>query len=692
MKSLHERGRARKRREEKKGVRKMKGEAFLRMCAAEPPFSKMHPKMMGFFKTYLSHEKVIPFQGRYVLNTHFPPYPGPAFNTMAQNFNEVGEAGARRLFSVTLGITNRCPYRCWHCYNANRNQKDVPLSIWKAVIARIQELGAANVTLSGGEPLLRDDLEEIAACFTDRTSLTLNTTGRGLTPKRALSLRDAGLFAVGVSVDSLVAEEHDRMRGYPGAFKIALEAIKVASDCGLYPYIISVATRTFLEPDHFHSFMTFAGKAGALEVHLLEPSATGKLAGDSSVTLTDSEKQRILQYQREVAESAELPILSTFTYLESPEAFGCGAGLTHLYIDGSGEVCPCNLVPLSFGNVTSEPLDSILDRMGQHFRKPRTGCVGRTLSPHIDSTELPLMPEASSNLCREYLPQRHPVPRFFQIRNEAREEVDQEGLRDAYDGIHQFYDEFWVKEAGKPVASLIGGLSLTGNERVFEAGCGTGFATVLLAAKLRKKERLLAVDISEGMLTEARKRARLQGIEAINFRRVDALQELRSSHSLDLVFSSWVLGYIPLKPFFGAAGEALKNGGRLAFIVHRENSPYEPLQIFSEIVLEDPTVLTKRIAFDFPANTEQIRAELAAAGLDVMHVHEGEIVFRYKTAREALEHLKKSGAGTAYYEAVDPARRDSLEAQFVERLIERRQGKKGYEVVHNYITCIAQKR
>lgn len=662
------------------------------MCAAKAPFSKMHPKMIGFFKTYLSHEKVIPFHGRYVLNSHFPPYPGPAFDALARNFNEVGDAGSRRLFSVTIAVTNRCDYRCWHCYNANRSQQDVPLSVLKSAVARIQDLGAANVTLSGGEPLLRDDLEEIVACFDERSSLTMNTTGKGLTPERALSLRHSGLFAIGVSVDSMVAQEHDRMRGYPGAFRTAMEAIRVASDCGLYPYIISVATHKFLEPEHFRSFVRFVGETGALEVHLLEPSATGRLAGKDSVTLSDKERNRILQYQSEVAEDAGLPILSTFTYLESSEAFGCGAGLTHLYIDGSGEVCPCNLIPLSFGNINKEPLDPILDRMGQHFKQPRNGCVGHVLCRYIDGAELPLIPDASSYLCRKYLPARHDIPRFFRIRNEATDEVGQEGLCTAYDGIHQFYDEFWLKEAGKPVESLIAVLQLTGKERIFEAGCGTGYATVLLAAKLGKMGHLLAVDLSEGMLAEARERARVQGTETISFVRGDALQELRTSDPLDLVFSSWVLGYIPLKPFFEAAGKALKKGGLLAFIVHKENSPREPLQIFSDIVLEDPSVLTKRIAFDFPADMDQIRIELAAVGLEVTHLDEGEVVFRYEGACEALEHLKKSGAGTAYYEAVDPARRDFLEAQFLKKLVERRHQKKGYEIIHNYITCVAWKK
>ena len=670
----------------------MKGEDFLRMCAGRPPFSKMHPAMISFFKSYLSQEKIIPFRGRYVLNTHFPPYPSAAFETMVRNFDEVGEAGVRRLFSVTLAVTNRCTYRCWHCYNAERSQRDVPLSVLKEIIGRIQELGAANVTLSGGEPLLRDDLEEIVCAFDERTSLTLNTTGKGLTAERAGRLRDAGLFAVGVSVDSQSPEEHDRMRGYDGALETALDALKTAADHGLYPYIISVATREFLRRDRFQSFMRFAGRAGALEVHLLEPSATGRLAGNSDVTLAAKERGRILQYQREVAEDPTLPILSTFTYLESSSAFGCGAGLTHLYIDGSGEVCPCNLIPLSFGNVTKEPLDSILDKMGHHFRRPRPGCAGRILCPHTDGAQLPLAPDASAALCAKYLPKRHGLPRFFRTRMEAKGEVGPEALRMAYNGIHQFYDEFWLNEAAKPIEALVAKLRLKGAERVFEAGCGTGYGTVLLAAGLKQRENLTAVDISEGMLTEARERARLQDIEGIRFLHGDALTELLASDSLDLVFSSWVLGYIPLKPFFEAACRSLRKGGRLAFVVHRENSPREPLQIFADIVLEDPTVLTKRVAFDFPASAERVRSGLAAAGFEPEDLREGEVVFRYERAEEALEHLKKSGAGTAYWEALRPDTRDSLEARLIEELVERRGERKGYEIGHDYISCIARKK
>ncbi len=670
----------------------MRGDKFFTQILVKPPFTKMHPKVASFFKEYLANEKVVDFNGRFVMNTHFPPYPSRAFDNFAEHFSSVGETAERRLFSVTLAVTNRCNYNCWHCYNAGRSQHDIPLATLKRIAGQLQELGAVQVTLTGGEPLLRADLEEAASAFDQSTCLTLNTTGSRLTPERARAIRDSGIFSVGVSIDSTDADEHDRMRGREGAFRIAVESLRLAAQHELYPYVIAVATHDFLQADRFDAFMRFAGQIGALEVHLLEPCATGKLAGDKNAVLASADKQLILKYQKEVAQDDSLPILSCFRYLESPQAFGCGAGISHLYIDGSGEVCPCNFVPLSFGNITQEPLHQILDRMGCHFCKPRPSCVGQTLSRHIHGGQLPLSPKESAKLCESHLPKAHSIPRFFRIRAQAKEEVGNTELQTAYDRIHQDYDRFWLKEATKPIQDLIAKIPATGINSVFEAGCGTGFATTLLADKLKKSAQITAADLSEAMLSQARKRSKSAGLHNVRFIAGDALEILKREGPFDMVFSSWVLGYIPLKPFLDAAGRALRESGILAFVVHKENSPREPLEIFGQLVAQDPSILLKRVAFDFPRDMNHVSQQLLSAEFEVMHLWDGQIVFRYDTPEEVLEHLLKSGAGTAYYDAVDPKRRDHLEGEFLGAIAHRKGLRSKYEVVHDYICCIATKR
>jgi len=554
---------------------------------------------------------------------------------------------------------------------------------------QLQQLGAVRVTLTGGEPLLRDDLEEIVAAFDDRTSLIVGTTGDGLTPARARRLAEAGLFAVGISLDSDDPAEHDRVRAVDGAFRIAQDGLATARAAGLYPYVVTVAWRELLEPARFARFMRFAGQSGAEEVHLLEPSATGRLAGRCDVLLDAAERRRILQFQREVAADEALPILSSFTYLESEACFGCGAGLTHIYIDGSGEVCPCNLVPLSFGRTRERPLQEILASMRKHFTTPRGSCAGKLLAPFVPASGLfPTPPEVSARLCEAHLPERHAVPRFFRVRDEARGAVGATELREAYDRVHGDYDAFWLSEAAAPVDDLVRRLALTGRERVLEAGCGTGYATAQLAAGAAE---VIAVDLSEGMLREARARlADAPGAERVRFVAGDALEALREARGLDIVFSSWVLGYIPLRAFFEAAALALAPAGRVAIVVHRDGSPEEPLEIFGRLVAREPAALTKQVAFDFPRDARHLRAVVEEAGLAVEEAWEGAIVFRLPGAGAALEHLLKSGAGTAFHDALDPSHRDRLTRLFLEELSARHRGRR-VEVRHDFVGCIARR-
>jgi protein-L-isoaspartate O-methyltransferase len=241
------------------------------------------------------------------------------------------------------------------------------------------------------------------------------------------------------------------------------------------------------------------------------------------------------------------------------------------------------------------------------------------------------------------------------------------------------------------VDELVERLAPAGPLRVFEAGCGTGYGTARLAARLGPGAAYLAVDLSKGMIDEARLRLEAAGLRGVRFEAGDALEALRRGGPYDLVFTTWVLGYIPLKPFFEAAAAGLAPGGRLAFVVHRENSPREPLEIFSRLVADDPTVLAKRVDFDFPRDAVHARAAVETAGLEAVHLWEGAITFRCASPAAVLEHLLKSGAGTAYYDALDPARRPGLERRFLEELGARHAGTPDIPVAHDYVACIARR-
>ena len=254
--------------------------------------------------------------------------------------------------------------------------------------------------------------------------------------------------------------------------------------------------------------------------------------------------------------------------------------------------------------------------------------------------------------------------------------------------MHGDYDRFWLVAAAKPTEDLVEKMNWTGRETVFEAGCGTGYATALLA---RRSARVVAVDLSEAMQSEARARLRAEGSGNVRFITGDALAALSSADCYDRMFSSWVLGYIPLAPFFAAARRALKPGGQLGFVVHRENSPREALELFGELVAEDPTVLQKQVAFDFPRDTDHVRALLQAAGFEIRALWQDSIAFQYASPEQVLEHLLNSGAGTAFHDAIDPARRPALTERFLQMLASRHAPGTDIEVRHEYVACVASR-
>ena len=114
-------------------------------------------------------------------------------------------------------VTHRCPLHCPYCSNPLelvKSQAELSTAEWKRVIGEARDLGVLQLGLSGGEPLVRPDIEELAA---HARSLglytTLVTSGVGLTRPRAVKLRDAGLEHIQISLQDTDEATADRVAG-----------------------------------------------------------------------------------------------------------------------------------------------------------------------------------------------------------------------------------------------------------------------------------------------------------------------------------------------------------------------------------------------------------------------------------------------------------------------------------------------
>ena len=137
---------------------------------------------------------------------------------------------------VVWNVTRRCNLKCVHCYaHAKNTHFDNELSTeqGKELINDLADFGSPVMLFSGGEPLVRKDLPQLAAYAVEKgMRAVISTNGTLITPPMARTLKEIGLSYVGISLDGM-EEINDRFRGVNGAFKSALEGIKNSQDAGI---------------------------------------------------------------------------------------------------------------------------------------------------------------------------------------------------------------------------------------------------------------------------------------------------------------------------------------------------------------------------------------------------------------------------------------------------------------------------
>jgi len=137
---------------------------------------------------------------------------------------------------VVWNMTRQCNLKCVHCYaqaKATPNDNELSTAEGKNLIDDLSEFGAPVLLFSGGEPVMRPDLPELAQYAISRgMRAVISSNGTLITKEKARIFKDIGLSYVGISLDGL-KEVNDRFRGMPGAFAQALEGIRNCREAGI---------------------------------------------------------------------------------------------------------------------------------------------------------------------------------------------------------------------------------------------------------------------------------------------------------------------------------------------------------------------------------------------------------------------------------------------------------------------------
>jgi len=137
---------------------------------------------------------------------------------------------------VVWNMTRRCNLKCVHCYAHAKNipfDNELSTEEGKVLLDDLAGFGAPVVLFSGGEPLVREDMPELAEYAVQKgMRAVISTNGTLITKEKARILKEIGLSYVGISLDGM-AEVNDRFRAVKGAFNMALEGIKNAQGAGI---------------------------------------------------------------------------------------------------------------------------------------------------------------------------------------------------------------------------------------------------------------------------------------------------------------------------------------------------------------------------------------------------------------------------------------------------------------------------
>ncbi len=164
----------------------------------------------------------------------------------------------RKVSSFRISLTNRCNLKCIYCHNEGEQGSGAEITVDE--VARVLRIatkyGVDRVKFSGGEPLLRRDLEDILRALPPLRDVSLTTNGTLLAP-RAKRLREAGLNRVNISLDSLDSGRFDRITRREGQFRHVMEGIDAAIDAGLTPVKLNMVYLKGVNEDEVEGMMDF---------------------------------------------------------------------------------------------------------------------------------------------------------------------------------------------------------------------------------------------------------------------------------------------------------------------------------------------------------------------------------------------------------------------------------------------------
>jgi len=274
-----------------------------------------------------------------------------------------------RPYTLVAELTYKCPLRCVYCSNPldyGRHERELDTATWIRVLQEAEELGVVQLNLTGGEPLVRADLEALIA-EARRLDLYTNqiTSGIPLRRERLVRFRELGLDNVQISIQDTSAPASDRIAGLR-SFDRKLEIAGWVKELGFPLTLNTVLHRDNL--DRVEQVVALAERLGADRLELANAQYVGwALTNRDALLPTRAQLERAravaAEARRRLRGRMEILFVTPDYYAEFPKACMDGWGRRFIVISPDGLVLPCHaahtLPGLEFEAVSTRSLGEI---------------------------------------------------------------------------------------------------------------------------------------------------------------------------------------------------------------------------------------------------------------------------------------------------------------------------------------------
>lgn len=281
---------------------------------------------------------------------------------------------------ISWNLTKKCNLRCPHCYLEAGKKAEYELSTEECLglVDEMKLLGTEMLILTGGEPLLRKDIFDIAQYASGQGIwVVMGTNGVLVTEKVAQKMIECGVKGVAISLDSIDPQKHNDFRGGPNSWEYSVRALKICRAAGLQVLVQTTVMESNYE--EIPRLIEFTRELGAwsFNLYFLVQTGRGQHMNDLSPQRTHAMLENLAElqdrYRPMLVRSKCAPQFKQIAYEMGKgglESGGCMAGTEYCRITPEGDVTPCPYMTVVAGNVLEQGFTEIW-RTSPVFRELR---------------------------------------------------------------------------------------------------------------------------------------------------------------------------------------------------------------------------------------------------------------------------------------------------------------------------------